>query len=74
MNQREELKINPDQMDKWVLMAGLKYCTIRNLARNEKTIKRALESEVGILQPMYKYFDKKEIEYEWVRKNDRSEK
>ena len=23
---------------------------------------------------MYKYFDKKEMEHEWVRKNDRSEK
>ena len=35
---------------------------------------RALESELGILQPMYKYFDKKEMEHEWVRKNYRSEK
>ena len=55
-------------------MTGLKQGTIRHLARDEITIKKALNSETGILLPMYEYFDKKEMEREWVKKNDRSEK
>ena len=55
-------------------MTGLKQGTIRHLARDEITIKKALNSETGILLPMYEYFDKKEMELEWVKKNDKSEK
>ena len=55
-------------------MTGLKQGTIRHLARDEITIKKAFNSETGILLPMYEYFDKKEMERKWVKKNDRSEK